>query len=147
MALERFSAAWREQYVSSTNELTSDGSPDGCVFCTLAQAAVSPSTGVLWRSETTYVALNAFPYGSGHLLVLPRRHVAGLGELTEPEYQEFFGASGFLLEEMAAASPGPVARAAINRLIVQDRSATADALDRAKRRPRASTTSSGRWGM
>jgi len=92
MALERFSAAWREQYVSSTNELTSDGSPDGCVFCTLAQAAVSPSTGVLWRSETTYVALNAFPYGSGHLLVLPRRHVAGLGELIETEYQEFFGA-------------------------------------------------------
>lgn len=42
--------------------------------------------------------------------------------------QEFFGASGFLLEEMAAASPGPAARAAIDQLRVQDRAATASAV-------------------
>lgn len=42
--------------------------------------------------------------------------------------QEFFGASGFLLDEMAAASRGPVAKAAIDRLRDLDRAATADAI-------------------
>lgn len=42
--------------------------------------------------------------------------------------QEFFGASGFLLDEMAAASPGPVAKAAIDRLRESDRAATAEAV-------------------
>lgn len=90
MPLERFSAAWREQYVSSTGATTSNASSGECVFCALALAPVSASSGVLWSNETTYVALNAFPYGSGHLLILPRRHVADLGELTETEYEDFF---------------------------------------------------------
>ena len=89
MPLERFSAAWREQYVSGA--AAANASDEGeCVFCVLAEAEVDETTGVLWRSRTTYVTLNAFPYGSGHLLVLPRRHVAGLGDLAEGEYADFF---------------------------------------------------------
>ena len=42
--------------------------------------------------------------------------------------QEFFGASGFLLDDMAAAAPGPVAKAAIDRLRASDRAATAAAI-------------------
>jgi hypothetical protein len=42
--------------------------------------------------------------------------------------QEFFGASGFLLEQMLAARPGPVARAAIERLVALDRKAATTAL-------------------
>lgn len=90
MPLERFSAAWREQYVTGTEVLDNAADAGTCVFCTLADAEVDESTGVLWRNDTTYVALNAFPYGSGHLLVLPRRHVANLGDLTDDEYQQFF---------------------------------------------------------
>lgn len=89
MPLERFSAAWREGYVSSVSASTNTADEGECVFCTLAQAPVDESTGVLWRSELSYVTLNAFPYGSGHLLVLPRRHVAAIGELSEDEYRDF----------------------------------------------------------
>lgn len=42
--------------------------------------------------------------------------------------QEFFGATGNLLERMTAAHPGPIARAAIARLSASERSATAAAL-------------------
>ena len=42
--------------------------------------------------------------------------------------QEFLGAGGFLLDAMAAASPGPVARAAIDRLRAQERAARAEAV-------------------
>lgn len=42
--------------------------------------------------------------------------------------QEFFGSSGFLLDDMVAASTGPVAKAAIVRLKKLDRAATAEAI-------------------
>lgn len=89
MPLERFSAAWRESYVSSVGAAGATHDDDECVFCVLADEAVNESTGVLWRSELSFVTLNAFPYGSGHLLVLPRRHVAALGDLSDDEYTDF----------------------------------------------------------
>jgi ATP adenylyltransferase len=87
--LERFSAAWRENYVANVAQSHSvdDGS---CVFCALAVAPVDESTGVIAASELSFVVLNAFPYGSGHLLVLPKRHVAGIQDLSDAEYEEFF---------------------------------------------------------
>ena len=89
MALERFSAAWREDYVSNVaqSHTENDGS---CVFCTLAEEPVDESTGVIAKSDLTFVVLNAFPYGSGHVLILPRRHVSVLQELTEAEYEDYF---------------------------------------------------------
>jgi diadenosine tetraphosphate (Ap4A) HIT family hydrolase len=90
VTLERFSAAWREQYVTDAGAAAKSAVEGQCVFCALAEAEVSDATGVLWRSELSYVTLNAYPYGSGHLLVLPRRHVAALGELTDDEYRDFF---------------------------------------------------------
>ncbi len=35
--------------------------------------------------------LNTFPYGPGHMLVAPRRHVAELEELTDAESTELMG--------------------------------------------------------
>jgi ATP adenylyltransferase len=88
--LERFWAAWREQYVSGVTASLNASSEGECVFCDLSNEEVSESTGVLWRNETTFVVLNAYPYGSGHLLVLPRRHVASLAELSDEEYPQYF---------------------------------------------------------
>jgi len=88
--LERFSAAWREEYVSSAFAGEHDKESSACVFCVLAVQPVDESTGVLKRTEYSFVVLNAFPYGSGHLLVLPLRHVGALEELSDEEYQDFF---------------------------------------------------------
>ena len=90
MPLDRFSASWREHYVSGNGALKNASEEGECVFCRLAGEDASEESGVLLRTELTYVVLNAFPYGSGHLLVLPRRHVANLQELTDAEYEEFF---------------------------------------------------------
>ncbi|MHB8378931.1 MAG: HIT family protein [Acidimicrobiales bacterium] len=90
MPLERFSAAWREAYVSSAFAGELDEETNECVFCVLAREPVGESTGVLKTTPSTFVALNAFPYGSGHLLVLPIRHVGALEELGDEEYEDFF---------------------------------------------------------
>lgn len=42
--------------------------------------------------------------------------------------QEFFGASGYLIEQMLASGPGPIARARLEALADQDRAATQSAL-------------------
>lgn len=89
MPLERFSAAWRESYVSSAFAGEIDQREGGCVFCALGAGDVDEATGVLKKSAFCYVVLNAFPYGSGHLLVVPFRHVASPEDLRDEEYEDF----------------------------------------------------------
>lgn len=89
MPLERFNAAWRENYVSSANAESNSRDEGACVFCLLAHEPVSESSGVLLVTEYSFVTLNAYPYGSGHLLVLPLRHVGELDNLSDDEYADF----------------------------------------------------------
>lgn len=61
--------------------------PGGCPFCEIP--ALPDEDGlVLARGESAYVVLNLYPYNSGHLMVLPFRHIAGYEELTESETGE-----------------------------------------------------------
>ena len=85
MALERFAASWRESYITEATERERDGTESICVFCSLSEQEPTLSSGVLARTALSFVCLNAHPYGSGHLLVLPRRHVGALDEMTVPE--------------------------------------------------------------
>ena len=64
-----------------------------CVFCRIgASGPPSPDNGILWVGESTFAVLNAYPYATGHLMVLPLRHVAALGEVTEQEATELWSA-------------------------------------------------------
>ena len=47
---------------------------------------------VVWRGDVTFAVLNAYPYASGHLLVMPLRHVGDLAELTDEESAELWSA-------------------------------------------------------
>ena len=68
--------------------------PAHCVFCRIAASGpASVETGVLWVGETVLVVLNAYPYASGHLMAVPRRHVGSLGELTDTEAGELWAAA------------------------------------------------------
>lgn len=90
MTVDRLWAAWRSAYVS--NIAGSDGL-DGSVFTRiLASGAPDAETHVLWRGVRSFAILNAFPYGSGHLLVMPYREVAALEDLTDDEHRELWSA-------------------------------------------------------
>jgi ATP adenylyltransferase len=60
----------------------------GCVFCDMVTAppAAYRSKLVLLLGEHALVCLNKYPFASGHLLVVPRRHVADPGDLDDAEY-------------------------------------------------------------
>jgi ATP adenylyltransferase len=58
-----------------------------CVFCAApASAAARPL--VVHEGVGAYVILNLYPYNSGHLMVVPRRHIASLALLTREELTE-----------------------------------------------------------
>ena len=84
--LEHLWAGWRQGYVSSATEAERRREDDGCVFCRIAASGPpSEENGVVWRGELTYAVMNAYPYASGHLLVMPVRHMSTLDELTAEE--------------------------------------------------------------
>jgi len=62
-------------------------SSDACVFCT-APTLGDEEALIVHRGELGYVILNLFPYNSGHLLVVPYRHVAMYDEATAEETAE-----------------------------------------------------------
>lgn len=43
---------------------------------------------MVFESEHAMVLLNKYPYNNGHLLILPKRHVADIGLLDMHEYQD-----------------------------------------------------------
>lgn len=91
MPLEQLWAAWRNDYVVKATAEERAGSAAGCVFCHLgALEEPSQGDGVLAVRPLTFAVLNAYPYGSGHLLVLPRRHVGDLQQLTGAEQAELW---------------------------------------------------------
>jgi len=87
MTLERLWAGWRGEYVGG---ITPDGSDD-CVFCRLFTSDEPDDvTLIVWRGETCAAILNLFPYTSGHLMLMPLRHVAELEDLSAAETRELW---------------------------------------------------------
>ncbi len=82
--LERLWAGWRSEYIQrATASYTTE-----CVFCAiLASGLPDEQTFVVWRhpSDVAAAILNAYPYTSGHLMVLPTRHVGDIERLDPTE--------------------------------------------------------------
>jgi ATP adenylyltransferase len=81
-SLERLWAGWRSDYIQQAT--ASDDKE--CVLCAIL-AGPDEETHVVWRHPADLVGavLNAYPYTSGHLMVLPSRHVGDIEELTAAE--------------------------------------------------------------
>jgi ATP adenylyltransferase len=78
----RLWAGWRAEFV----EAAADGPAADCVFCRiLAGGEPDETTYVLARDEHAVAILNLYPYTSGHLMVMPVRHVAELEEIEGDE--------------------------------------------------------------
>ncbi|ABU82580.1 HIT family protein [Ignicoccus hospitalis] len=73
---------WRMQYVEKA------GKEEGkCVFCELPNMDDEEAL-ILYRGKYNYVVLNAFPYNTGHLMIVPYRHVSDVTEMDDAEILE-----------------------------------------------------------
>jgi ATP adenylyltransferase len=106
MSLDHLWAGWRSSYVESWPSAEASQVPEGCVLCRIlgdqpgesaadGDGQVDPDRGdrerfVLRRGPTGAAVLNAYPYTNGHLMVLPRRHIGDLEDLSAVESQELW---------------------------------------------------------
>lgn len=92
--LVRLWAGWRSAYITriTTDDAEIRPDADGLSLFERILAADLPDeeTQVVRRGDRVSVLLNAFPYGSGHLLVLPNRAVADLAGLDPDESAELW---------------------------------------------------------
>ncbi|HJZ88701.1 MAG TPA: HIT domain-containing protein [Polyangia bacterium] len=76
-------APWRMTYIRSADEPV-----PACIFC--AYPAAGPSHYrehlILVVQPHGFVIMNRFPYGYGHFMVVPRRHVTAPGDLEAAEW-------------------------------------------------------------
>jgi ATP adenylyltransferase len=93
---------WRFAYVTSADDAVRAGVPAslsawtgdlGCVFCNLIASIdyaiangmdrdqAEAAGGLILRGKHCFICLNAFPYTSGHVMVMPYAHIDRLGAL------------------------------------------------------------------
>ena len=60
--------------------LGKDEKRDKCIFDFEKGVATDKKSLLLFRDQKIEVLLNRYPYANGHLLVAPKRHVAGQAE-------------------------------------------------------------------
>jgi ATP adenylyltransferase len=84
VSLDHLWNGWRAEYINGAHASTSSSSVS--LFTQILQSGLpDDETFIVHRTDLSFVILNAYPYASGHLLVLPLREVAHLEDLTTDE--------------------------------------------------------------
>ena len=75
-------APWRMDYILK------GGKGNGCFFCDYLKKGTLEEP-ILHLTDHSFAVLNIFPYNSGHLMVVPKRHVSNLDDLSSEELIDF----------------------------------------------------------
>jgi ATP adenylyltransferase len=111
--MERLWTPWRYEYVSGNQDTARPGVPEAlnswpgpgtgdcqCVFCNIIAAVdyaaahemapeeAEKAVHLLVRGRFCFLCLNAFPYATGHILIVPYRHVDSLAALPLDDARE-----------------------------------------------------------
>lgn len=78
--MESLCAPWRYDYV--TGKTKRQG---GCPFCQLKDQSFE---GMIFRGEFCAVVMNAYPYATGHVMVIPYDHCSDLNDLNQQQILE-----------------------------------------------------------
>jgi hypothetical protein len=74
-------APWRIDYILSEKE-------KGCIFCNKPKENKDLDNLILYRGKKSFVIMNRYPYNSGHLMVVPFRHIMHFEKLEDKELLE-----------------------------------------------------------
>jgi ATP adenylyltransferase len=83
--LQRLWMPHRMAYIKGEGK-PADGSAE-CVFCEIPKMSDADGL-IVARGSEVYAVLNLYPYNSGHLMVVPYRHVADYADLDHAETAE-----------------------------------------------------------
>jgi diadenosine tetraphosphate (Ap4A) HIT family hydrolase len=100
--MDRLWAGWRSDYVAAAGNGALAG--EGSIFTRiLATGLPDDEIHVVWRGELIFAILNAYPYTSGHVLVMPYREVGELDDLTPAESDALWAATRAAVAAVKAA--------------------------------------------
>jgi ATP adenylyltransferase len=88
--LDRIWASWRQDYVTGETGEISRAAQGKCVLCSVLDLRATQPEQLVHAGETAAVILNAYPYNTGHVMVLPYDHVATFDDLTDTARLEIF---------------------------------------------------------
>ncbi len=82
--MDRLWAPWRMANIDAPK-------PDGCIFCLFPARegeAADRENLIVHRTSRCFTMLNRFPYNSGHVMVVPRAHLARLEDLPPEDFAD-----------------------------------------------------------
>ena len=90
MTLDRLWNGWRSGYVRGFND-GERNQPGRSVFTAILESGLpDEETHIIHRGATCFAILNAFPYSTGHMLVLPYREFGDMEDLYADESGELW---------------------------------------------------------
>ncbi|MFC8598140.1 MULTISPECIES: HIT family protein [unclassified Isoptericola] len=100
-SMQRLWTPHRLVYIGGQDK-PADGSVEQCPFCRIP--TLDDESGlVVARGTECYAVLNLYPYNSGHLMVLPYRHVSSYVDLTGSETAELAAMTQTAVRTLTAA--------------------------------------------
>lgn len=81
--MEQIWAPWRIEYIRKVRE-------KDCILCRKPREHDDEANFILYRGQSNFIILNAYPYNPGHLMIAPYQHTANLQDLTDNEGSELF---------------------------------------------------------
>jgi ATP adenylyltransferase len=79
-------APWRGEFIRGLK-------PKGCIFCLMLAEKKDRSNLILHRAEHSFIVFNRYPYTSGHVMIVPNRHIGNLEKLPEVTLNEMMALS------------------------------------------------------
>src|SRR5437899_1352722 len=84
--MDKLFSPWRSKYIQTFSGPTDDRS--GCILCKAHEDNKDDDHLIVTRGDGCFVIMNLFPYNSGHLMVVPYRHVSNFTDLSDDESLE-----------------------------------------------------------
>jgi ATP adenylyltransferase len=78
---EMIYAPWRTEFILGERE-------KGCVFCTRYKRKTDADDFILHRGRHNFILMNLYPYNSGHVMIIPNRHLSTLAGMRPAERAE-----------------------------------------------------------
>ncbi len=72
----------------------------GCIFCKMAREKKDRANLILHRGEHCFIVFNRYPYTSGHLMIVPYRHIGKLESMKAEVYSEMMALSQSVIRAM-----------------------------------------------
>jgi ATP adenylyltransferase len=100
--MKKLFSPWRSAYIQTFSEKKNKSR--ACLFCSMANETPNTDNLIAWRGKYCFVVLNRFPYNSGHLMIVPYRHMSRFGKLSGEEHGEIMMLTGKCIKALESVS-------------------------------------------